>query len=216
MQEINPELKRLVKQLKTYGYIKSRSLERAMLSVLREQFLPEWLKSYAYLDTPLEIGEGQTISAPSMIAIMCEALDVRLGQKVLEVGAGSGYHAALVSRMIGNGGHVYSIERIAKLANFAKKNLERASIKNVTIVEGDGSLGLPQHAPFDRFYVTCAAPKVPPLLVEQLVENGKGLVPVGRYLSELILVIKKRREIMTRDLGGCAFVPLIGRDGFEE
>jgi protein-L-isoaspartate(D-aspartate) O-methyltransferase len=216
MQEINSELKRLIKQLKIYGYIKSRYLERAMLSVPREQFLPEWLKSYAYLDTPLEIGEGQTISAPSMIAIMCEALDLRLRQRVLEVGAGSGYHAALVASMIGNEGHVYSIERIAKLANFAKENLERASIKNVTIVKGDGSLGLPKYAPFDRFYLTCAAPGIPTPLTKQLVDKGRGLVPVGRYLSELVLVIKERGKIIKRNLGGCAFVPLIGKYGFEE
>jgi protein-L-isoaspartate(D-aspartate) O-methyltransferase len=216
MKQSELDRERLVKQLKNRGYISSQMLEKAMLFIPREKFIPENLRSFAYLDNPLEIGEGQTISAPSMIAIMCEALDLKPKLKVLEVGAGSGYHAALVARMVGDEGQVYSIERIARLADFARKNLEKAGIKNVTVVEGDGSLGLPQHAPFDRFYVTCAAPRVPSHLVEQLVDGGRGLVPVGKYLSELTSVIKKRGKVIQKNLGGCVFVPLIGMDGFEE
>lgn len=208
------ERKKLISNLKKHNYIKSKNVEKAFLEIPREEFIPDHLKKCAYSDTPLQIGMGQTISAPHMVAIMCEALDLKEGQKILEVGAGSGYHAAVASKLVGKSGHVYTIERISSLAENAKNNLEKTKIKNVTIEEGDGSEGLPKYGPYDRIYVTCAAPNVPEPLIEQLKEGGKMLVPVGKMFCKLELIEKKDGEIISKDLGGCAFVPLVGKHGF--
>jgi protein-L-isoaspartate(D-aspartate) O-methyltransferase len=205
---------RLVEKLKIEGHIKTKAVEKAFLETPRELFVPEKLKGYAYVDTPLEIGNGQTISAPHMVAIMCEALDLKKGQKILEIGAGSGYHAAIVSKLIGDKGHVYTIERFPSLAENAKKNLEKVGIKNVTVEIGDGSEGLPKYAPYDSIYVTCAAPCIPQPLVKQLKDPGKLLIPVGQFISKLELVEKKNKKIIEKDLGGCAFVPLVGKHGY--
>ncbi|RLF50549.1 MAG: protein-L-isoaspartate O-methyltransferase [Thermoplasmata archaeon] len=207
--------KQLVEHLKKEGRIKTEKVEKAFLETPREFFVPDTLKNYAYVDTPLEIGMGQTISAPHMVAIMCEALDLHEKQRILEIGAGSGYHAAVVSKIVGEKGHVYSIERIKELVDFAKENIEKAGIKNVTIIEGDGSEGLPEYAPYDRIYVTCAAPDIPPPLIEQLKNSGKLLIPIGRTICELILLEKKDDKIKTTNLGGCAFVPLLGKYGHQ-
>jgi protein-L-isoaspartate(D-aspartate) O-methyltransferase len=208
--------KNLVMKLKREGYLKSNDVEAAMREVPREEFIPSELRHLAYFDAPLEIGEGQTISAPSMIAIMCEELRLKPGMKVLEIGTGSGYHAALVAKIVEEQGHVYSVERIESLARTAQKNLEKTGIRNVSVVVGDGSLGLPEFAPYERFYVTCAAPEVPPRLIEQLSENGIGLVPVGKFISKLVRVVKRRGKAKTEELGECMFVPLIGKNGFQE
>lgn len=205
---------RLVEKLKMEGYIKTKAVEKAFLETQRELFVPEKLKDYAYVDTPLEIGNGQTISAPHMVAIMCEALDLKKGQKILEIGAGSGYHAAIVSKLIGDKGHIYTIERFPSLADNAKKNFEKVGIKNVTVELGDGSEGLSKYAPYDSIYVTCAAPFIPQPLVEQLKDPGKLLIPVGQFISKLELVEKKNKKITENDLGSCAFVPLVGKHGY--
>jgi len=205
---------RLVEKLKIEGHIKTKAVEKAFLETPRELFVPEKLKGYAYVDTPLEIGNGQTISAPHMVAIMCEALDLKKGQKILEIGAGSGYHAAIVSKLIGDKGHVYTIERFPSLADNAKKSLEKVGIKNVTVEVGDGSEGLTKYAPYDSIYVTCAAPCIPQPLVEQLKDPGKLLIPVGQFISKLELLEKKNKKIIKKDLGGCAFVPLVGKHGY--
>ncbi|MEM0493476.1 MAG: protein-L-isoaspartate O-methyltransferase [Candidatus Thermoplasmatota archaeon] len=200
----------LVEKLVRYGYIKSDKVKEAMLSVPRELFVPYNRRSCAYIDTPLEIGEGQTISAPHMIAIMCEVLDITKGEHILEIGTGSGYHAAIVSKMVGPRGKVYTIERIHSLADKAKVNLKNAGIKNVEVHVGDGSLGLSEHAPYDKIYVTCAAPVVPPPLIEQLKDGGKLLVPLGSSICSLKLLEKKKDKTTVTDHGGCVFVPLIG------
>jgi len=209
----NEHRKKLVQNLKNEGRIKTLAVEKAFLEIPREEFIPQVLKNSAYVDTPLEIGNGQTISAPHMVAIMCEALDIQKGQKILEIGAGSGYHAAIVSKIIGEKGHVYTIERFSNLALKAKENLDKVKIENVTVIEGDGSLGLPDFAPYDRIYVTCAAPKIPPPLLEQLKDSGKLLIPIGRMYCTLELLEKKENKVVTKDLGGCAFVPLVGKYG---
>ena len=203
----------LVKRLCWEGRIKTFEIEKAFLDVPRELFIPENLKSYAYVDTPLEIGNGQTISAPHMVAIMCEGLDLKKGQKILEIGTGSGYHAAIVSRIIGKNGHLYTIERYESLAEYAKENLKKANIKNVTVETGDGSLGLEKYATYDRIYVTCAAPDIPQPLVEQLKDNGKLMIPVGDHICDLKLLEKQDKNIEIKSLGGCAFVPLVGKYG---
>lgn len=198
---------KLIDGLIQRGYLSTSRVIKAMRTIPREIFVPEWEKEHAYLDTPLEIGKGQTISAPHMVAIMCEALDLNEGQKILEIGSGSGYHAAIVSKIIGRG-KIYSIERFHSLVKKAKENLNEAGIKNVMIIEGDGSIGLPKYSPYDRIYVTCAAPSIPQPLIDQLKKGGKLLIPVGEVFSRLIL-LEKNEKIRKKDLGGCAFVPLI-------
>ena len=149
---------------------------------------------------------------------MNEALELRHGMKVLEVGAGSGYHAATLGEIVGDAGHVFAIEYVDKLVAIARSNLDRAGYANrVTLVQGDGSLGYAERAPYDRILVTAAAPKVPPALLEQLKPNGVLVVPVGgkTFPQELIRVWKMPDGTLDRkSLGGVAFVPLIGKYGF--
>lgn len=187
----------------------------AMFRVPRELFVPDDLRSKAYEDTPLPIGYGQTISAPHMVAIMCSLLDLQEGMIVLEVGGGSGYHAAVIADLIGAQGHVYSIERIPGLVAQARSNLELAGIKNVTMIQGDGSIGLPEHAPYDRISVAAAAPNVPEPLKQQLKIEGKMVLPVGRGYQELLLVTRKNGFSVEQKMG-VAFVPLVGEKGFKE
>jgi protein-L-isoaspartate(D-aspartate) O-methyltransferase len=196
------------------GRIKDRVVE-AMKKVPRELFVPETLQQRAYDDIPLPIGFGQTISAPHMVAIMCDILDLGKGMSVLDVGSGSGYHAAVMAELIGPEGHVYSVERVPELADRARESLRRAGIENVTVIEGDGSLGLPDHAPYDRINVAATAPSAPDPLKQQLKPGGKMVVPVGLGLQELILVTRKN-GFVTEELMGVAFVPLIGEHGFME
>jgi len=210
---IDDKLLNLVNNLKREGRIYTKEVEKAFLETPRDKFVPESLKRVAYVDTPLEIGNGQTISAPHMVAIMVEALDLKKGQKVLEIGTGSGYHAAIVSKLVGKDGHVYTIERFTSLAEAAKKNLKNAGTTNVTVEIGDGSEGLQKNAPYDRIYVTCAAPDVPLPLIEQLKDQGKLLIPVGKMICELKLIEKKEKNVTSKNLGGCAFVPLVGKYG---
>ncbi len=205
---------RLIENLKRYGYLRSKKVEDAMLAVKREDFVPDNMRNLAYRDTPLEIGFGQTISAPHMVALMCEELELEEGLKVLEIGAGSGYHAAIISKIIGEKGKVYTVERIPELVEFAKNNLKKAGIENVEVILGDGSLGLPEHAPYDRILVTCSAPDIPQPLVEQLKEGGILLIPVGRTFSILIKGRKRHGKLEKREICECAFVPLVGKLGF--
>jgi protein-L-isoaspartate(D-aspartate) O-methyltransferase len=207
------EQKNLVETLKKRGYIKTKPVEEGFLKTPRELFLPDNLKTKAYIDTPQQIGKGQTISAPHMVAIMCEKLDLKEKQKILEIGAGSGYHAAVVSDIIGEKGHIYTIERFSNLAENARINLKKANITNVTVELGDGSEGLKKYAPYDRIYVTCAAPSIPKPLIEQLKDPGKMLIPVGGTICTLYLLEKINGKIKKEEHGGCAFVPLIGKYG---
>ncbi len=206
----------MVQRLERQGVIHSPPVVEAMRSVPRHLFVPRALRESAYYDTPLGIGGGQTISAPHMVGMMLEYLDLREGQRVLEVGAGSGYHAALAAHIVGPAGRVYSVERVASLARRARKNLEAAGLEGrVEVVVGDGSLGLAEQAPFDRIFVTCGAPEVPPPLLEELVNGGKLLIPVGsRYYQDLILAEVEDGKVRRKNLGGCVFVPLLGEHGF--
>jgi protein-L-isoaspartate(D-aspartate) O-methyltransferase len=207
------ERERLVATLIKERYIKSEKVKQAFLTVPREMFVPLSFRHYAYVDTPLDIGQGQTISAPHMIAIMCEALDIQDEQKILEVGTGSGYHAAIVAQMVGKTGQLYTIERFETLGKQALEHLKSAGITNVTVKIGDGSCGLPLYQPYDRIYVTCAAPYAPPPLLDQLQDPGKLLVPIGDMYCELTLYEKKKKKVSSQRLGGCVFVPLIGKYG---
>jgi protein-L-isoaspartate(D-aspartate) O-methyltransferase len=186
-----------------------------MSRVPRELFLPESLQSRAYDDTPLPIGGSQTISAPHMVAIMCDLLDLHPGMTVLEVGGGSGYHAAVMAEMVGPTGQVYSVERRPELVAKAGENLLRAGIKNVTMIKADGSLGLPEHAPYDRISVAAAAPQIPEPLKQQLKVGGKMVLPVGSDYQELYLVTRTNGFSIEKKMG-VIFVPLIGKEGFRE
>ncbi len=211
------ERQKLVKNLLSFGFIKSDSVKRAMEYVPREEFLPIEQKPYAYIDRPLPIGEGQTISAPHMVAIICEILSLKGEMKVLEVGTGFGYNAAVVAEILGETGQLYSIERVESLFKIAKENLKRTGYENVKLVLGDGSLGILEAAPFDRIYLTAAAPEIPETLKKQLNVGGKILAPIGQMdqYQELILMEKiSKNKFKTSNLGGVAFVPLIGEHGW--
>jgi protein-L-isoaspartate(D-aspartate) O-methyltransferase len=203
---------RLVSALRRLGV--GEPVLAAMLRVKRHLFVPSYLTEQAYGDYPLPIGEGQTISAPHMVAMMCDYLELKRGEQVLEIGAGSGYHAAVIAELIGENGHVYTIERIAWLVDFSKKNLARAGYTNVTVLQGDGTLGLPEHAPYDKLSVTCAAPDVPPPLLAQLKTGGKMVIPIGRF-QQVLYVLEKKNGIEKTRKCDVVFVPLVGKYGFE-
>jgi len=208
----------MVRRLTDSGYISTSRVAKAIETVERHRFLPSAMQNEAYMDTPLHIGEGQTISAPHMVAMMVEALDLRPGQRVLEVGGGSGYHAAVMAELVRPDGKVFSMERIPSLAERARASLtENGYGSLVEVVVGDGTKGLPEKAPFDRISIAAAAPYVPEPLQKQLVDGGKLLIPVGgKFYQELTLVTRRRETFVQKDLGGCVFVPLIGEYGFRE
>jgi protein-L-isoaspartate(D-aspartate) O-methyltransferase len=203
----------LVKELISGGVLKSKKVIAAFRLVPREAFVPGPLKSAAYIDEPLPIGAGQTISAPHMVAVMTEALGVKNGQKVLEVGTGSGYQAAILSA-INKKGIIYTIELQPELFESAKQNLK--SYKNVRVFSGDGSLGLPEFAPYDRIIATAGSPGIPKQWIKQLKKGGRIVAPVGSmYEQRLVLVGKKNGRIIEEDLNfPSVFVPLRGLYGW--
>jgi len=215
-----------VERLRREGYIHSDKVYRAMLRVPRELFVPPELRPFAYLDRPLPIGRGQTISAPHIVAYMTELLDPDVGHRVLEVGTGSGYQAAVLAEIVAPSdapreawGHVWSIERIPELAERARENLARAGYADrVTVVVGDGTRGLPEHAPYDRIIVTAAAPRIPEPLVEQLAPGGRMVIPVGdSWDQRLKLVVKDEfGRVRVVDTLPVIFVPLVGEYGWDE
>ncbi|MDI9608569.1 MAG: protein-L-isoaspartate(D-aspartate) O-methyltransferase [Atribacterota bacterium] len=187
--------------------VKDPLVLKAMREVPRHEFVPENLQNQAYDDTPLPIGYGQTISQPYIVALMTENLQIVPGCKVLEVGTGSGYQAAILARM---GCQVYTIEIIKDLAEKAEEKLKELSYDNVIVKQGDGYLGWEEETPFDRIIVTCAVDHLPPPLLSQLKEGGKMVIPVGPpwSIQSLWVVEKTRDGITTRDLGAVRFVPL--------
>ncbi len=208
---------RLVENLASAGYIVSPRVRNAFLRVPRELFVGHGLASSAYVDTPLPIGWGQTISAPSMIAIMLEELKLEPGLKVLEIGAGSGYNAALLYELVER--KVYTVERLPTLVDLARSNLKAAGYEGkVQVICGDGTKGYPPESPYDRILVTAGAPQIPKPLVDQLVEGGIIGIPVGgnQYFQEFVTGVKgPKGRLETRSHGGCAFVPLIGEHGWK-
>lgn len=210
----------LIEKLLNQGYIETGKVKKAMLHVPREEFMPPEIRRYAYLDRPLPIGKGQTISAPHMVAIIAEKLDLDEGMNILEIGTGLGYNAAVVSEIIGSSGHVYTVERIPSLAVKARENLEKTGYKHkVTVINGDGTLGYSEKAPFDRIYGTASSPKIPEPLKKQLKIGGKLIIPLGsaNYFQELVSVQRiSDDEFKSEELGGVAFVPMIGEHGWPE
>jgi protein-L-isoaspartate(D-aspartate) O-methyltransferase len=215
---------RLVDNLVREGVLRSPSIIRAMKNVPRRLFLPERSIEYAAVDAPLPLGQGQTVSAPHMVAIMNEALELHVGHRVLEVGAGCGWHAATIAEIVApkeasrsERGHVFTVEIVDELAQLARENVMHHGYGDrVTVIHGDGSVGYPEQSPYDRILVTAAAPEIPPPLLEQLKAGGVLAIPVGNVLlfQSLIRVRKNTDGGLAREnLGGVAFVPLTGRFG---
>ena len=187
---------------------------QALLKVPRHHFVPQALQHRSYLDGALPIDENQTISQPYIVAIMTEALQIRGGEKVLEIGTGSGYQAAILAEM---GARVYTIERFTKLATQARRKLESAGYQNVLVIAGDGTMGWPEFEPYDRIIVTAGAPSVPEKLTAQLKNGGIMVIPVGgKDLQKLKIITRRGDTAVARDSIGCIFVPLIGLYGWEK
>jgi protein-L-isoaspartate(D-aspartate) O-methyltransferase len=199
------------KQLESRGIHDSRVLA-AIAAVPRHRFVDAALRSRAYGDHALPIGGGQTISQPFMVALMTQALELAGGEKILEIGTGSGYQTAILAEFTPR---VFSIERDTELARGAAATLRELGYANAILKTGDGSLGWPEHAPFDRILVTAGAPAIPPTLLAQLADPGRLVVPVGdRELQTLELVERRGGQITRRRLVDCAFVPLLGQEGW--
>ncbi len=186
----------------------------AMATVPREAFIPPELAGSAYEDSPLPIAEGQTISQPYIVALMAEAARIRPSSRVLEVGTGSGYAAAVLAELAGA---VVTIERHAKLAATAREVLKRLGYSNVMVIEGDGSRGVPEQAPFDAILVAAGAPAPPESLKRQLAEGGRLVIPISANTHQDLEVITRIGDsFREEDLGPVRFVPLLGKEGWEE
>jgi len=199
-------------QIKRRGITDKRILA-AMEEIPRHTFVEEGLKGVAYQDGPLPIGMDQTISQPYIVALMTELLDVSDEHKALEIGTGSGYQAAVISRVAMS---VISVERIPELYKKAKKTLRKLGYNNITVVMADGSIGYREFAPYDRIMVTAASPSVPEELKEQLADEGKIVIPVGGMYTQQLVVLKKEGDkIIKTESIGVRFVPLLGKKGWE-
>lgn len=194
--------------------IKNPQVLKAMMEVPREKFVPNEYRNYSYQDGPLPIGYGQTISQPYIVAYMTEALHLDSNDKVLEIGTGSGYHAAVMSKIAKE---VYTIEIVTPLAVRTKKLIAEMGLKNIFIKIGDGYLGWPKHAPFDAIILTAAPPKsVPAPLIEQLKDGGRLIAPVGQYEQYLILYTKEGKKLKKERLLPVRFVPMTGKSQDEK
>jgi len=194
--------------------IKDKRTLAAMSRVPRELFVPVELQSSAYDDRALGIACSQTISQPYMVALMTEALELKGGEKVLEIGTGSGYQAAILAELAGL---VYSVERMPELAEAARKLLSELGYSNIKVELAGDQLGCAKYAPYEAILVAAAAPAVPQALIDQLADGGRLVIPVGsRFEQELLRVTRGKTGNMTEELGGCRFVPLIGRDAWQE
>jgi len=194
--------------------VKNKEVIRAMLKVPRHRFVPEEFIEKAYDDMALPIGEGQTISQPYMVAIMTELLEPEYKNKVLEIGTGSGYQAAVLAEIVKE---VYTVERLASLSERAKQRVRELGYENIFFKVGDGTLGWPEESPFDRIIITAGAPEIPDTLISQLAEGGIIVAPVGsRYSQVLIKGVKKKGSLVTISSVPCVFVPLVGEKGWKE
>ncbi len=186
----------------------------AMDSVPREMFVPPQWQEEAYADRALPLSQGQTISQPYMVALMTQLLSLEADHRVLEVGTGSGYQAAVLAKIVRE---VYTVERYQGLAQAARSVLRKLRLTNVTFLVGDGTLGYPPAAPYDRIIVTAGGPRIPPSLFEQLVEGGRLVMPVGGGEHQVLQIIDKQDgQMHQQQMSGCRFVPLVGRQGWQE
>ena len=192
--------------------IKDKRVLDTIIKVPRHLFVPSEIVSVAYADQPLSIGESQTISQPYMVALMSECLRLSGGEKILELGTGSGYQTAILAEL---GSFVYTIEKINTLSIGAQRTLEHLGYENIKFKVGDGTVGWAKNAPYDRIIVTAGAPGISKVLIDQLSEGGRMVIPVGNSFSqELVVVSKINRKIKTENICGCMFVPLIGEYGW--
>jgi protein-L-isoaspartate(D-aspartate) O-methyltransferase len=199
------------RQLRRRGIADERVLA-AMGEVPREEFVPERFRGGAYSDSALPIGEGQTISQPWIVAAICQALELSGGERVLEVGSGSGYSAAVLARL---GAEVIGVERHGSLAAEARRVLDGLGVEGVELRVGDGSRGVPERAPYDAIAVHATAPAPPRTLLGQLADDGRLVVPIAADRADLLIVFRRRgEELLSEEIGPCRFVPLIGEEGF--
>lgn len=208
----------LVQKLEHLGYIKSSKVKKAILKVLRELFVPEKYRNEAYSDIPLPISGNQTISAPHMHAITLSELKLKYGDKVLEIGAGSGILLAYIRELVGDKGKVVGIEINKETYKFAKENLKRSGYKDIVLVHSDGSLGYTKYAPYDKIIVSAASPDIPKPIVEQLKPNGVLLIVVGSpYGDQNLIKVKKAisGKLIKKGLLPVIFVPLKGKYGWK-
>jgi protein-L-isoaspartate(D-aspartate) O-methyltransferase len=188
--------------------ISDRLVLEAMLKVQRHKFVPDEVKGLAYIDSPLPIGDNQTISQPYIVALMTELLGLKGDEKVLEIGTGSGYQAAILAEIVKE---VYTIEILPSLANTALQRLQKLGYKNITVKCGDGYKGWKEHAPFDGIIVTCAPDHIPQPLIDQLKVGGRMVIPVGELYQELLLITKTSKSTITRkSIIPVRFVPMTG------
>ncbi|MBI4143252.1 protein-L-isoaspartate O-methyltransferase [Candidatus Woesearchaeota archaeon] len=196
------------------GIVKDKKVIEAFKKIPREKFIKDNVEE-AYADCPLSIGKGQTISQPTTVVIMTQALELEESQKVLEIGSGSGYQAAIISKIIGKNGKIISTEIVPELADFARQNIKKLKLKNVEIIRHDGSKGYEKEAPYDRIIVTAACPQIPKSLINQLKENGIIIAPVGGMNEQsMVKAAKKDGRLIKENLGNFIFVPLKGRYGY--
>lgn len=203
--------KRMVKEQLLPRGISDKAVLNVFSKVERDRFIPEELKVSAYADYPVPIGEGQTISQPFIVALMTESLGLSGTERVLEIGSGSGYQTAILAELARE---VYSIERFDGLGERAKRVLDELGYKNIKIKIGDGTLGWPEEAPFDRIIITAASPQIPLPLSEQLKEGGRLILPLGESFSQVLTLAQKKNGVLnSKDICGCVFVPLVGEYG---
>lgn len=204
------ERKKLIEYLISLSYLKRQEIIEAFLKVPRELHIPDKYEKEAYDDRPLPIGYEQTISAPDIVAMMTECLEIEPSDKILEVGTGSGYQASILAE-IAKEGHIYTIERLEPLAKRAEQILNKYN--NVTVIIGDGTKGYSEASPFDKIVVTARATKVPPALITQMKENSRLVIPLGNaFYQMLTVIIKIQGKIKKKSLGSCMFVPLISEN----
>jgi protein-L-isoaspartate(D-aspartate) O-methyltransferase len=205
----------LINYWKNTGLIKDQRLLMAFESIPRSLFIKKGQESEAYGDYPLPIGEGQTISQPTTVMLMTQALDLQENHKVLEIGSGSGWQAAIIAMLVPQG-KVITTEIIPSLADLARNNLKRVGIKNVQVIKTDGSNGYAKEAPFDRIIVTAACPRIPQPLLDQLKTGGIIIAPVGSltFGQDMLKIKKTQKGLETENLGSFVFVPLKGEHGY--
>ncbi len=207
------ELNELITFLRDSRFLNDDNVESAFRDIPRHEFVPTSELDRAYYNEPLSIMKGQTISQPGVVSRMTEWLDLKDGQKILEIGTGSAWQTAILSYLVGTG-TVYSVERHPELVKFARENLEKLGIDNVHVILGDGSLGYPQASPYDRIIITAACTEIPLPLLEQLGENGLIIAPVGGHSQSLVLLKKTSEGIIEiKHQPNYIFVPLLGKFG---
>jgi protein-L-isoaspartate(D-aspartate) O-methyltransferase len=201
------------RQLRHRGIDDERVLT-AMGEVPREEFVPERHRNRAYADSALPIGEGQTISQPWIVAAICQAMELKGSERVLEVGSGSGYSAAVLSRLAAE---VIGVERHAALAERARRTLDALGVANVELLVGDGTRGVPERSPFEAIAVHATAPAPPQTLLAQLADGGRLVAPIAAEGADLLTVFRRARaELVREEIAPCRFVPLIGEEGFSQ